>query len=63
MTRKHFEAIAKVFKDRKYTIGGPSAEHLRRCLVGDMADYLATTNDQFNRQRFLTACDVNAEDE
>jgi len=46
MTRKHFQLIADVLRD-----SGAAAD-----LVFAMADALATTNPNFDRDRFLEAC-------
>lgn len=46
MTRKHFEAIAAILQRDK-------ASHE---LIIHMADYLGTTNPNFDRFRFITAC-------
>jgi len=50
LTRKHFEAIAKAIREMPDI---NSAE--RRRIAEHQADYLATTNRQFDRQRFVEA--------
>lgn len=60
MTRKHFEAIAKII--RQNTISNPAMGFDEGFDTGviavaiDLADYFATTNPNFDRARFLIAC-------
>lgn len=51
MTRRHFEAIAAI-------TASISNDETRRMVATKQADYLATTNDLFDRSRFLTACGI-----
>ena len=46
MTRKHFEAIAKVLNDQRAPLA----------LCASLAREFADTNPLFNTVRFLTAC-------
>lgn len=56
MTKKHYEAIATIFL------------HHKRCkdmdfqpsqsIEKDLADYFATDNKNFNREKFLQACGI-----
>ena len=46
MTKKHFEAIAKILRDGK---ADPT-------LVQSLAQYFATTNPNFDAERFVKAC-------
>jgi hypothetical protein len=62
MTRKDFQLIAQTIadlmasqKDRGAFAHTPSLEEVAQ----ELADALATTNPQFDRTRFLTACGVN----
>ncbi len=48
MSKKHFELIARVLKD--YGLSHP------RILITKMADALAETNPNFDRDRFISAC-------
>ena len=56
MTRKDFQLIANVFKERGYKE--------TRCRKGmfvfaqDIADALTTTNPRFDREKFLKACEA-----
>jgi hypothetical protein len=65
MTRKHFEAIAKIIRDaaavpafqyphqREYFDGQVAAVEF---ITEDLADYFATVNPNFDRERFIRAC-------
>ncbi|WP_164893172.1 MULTISPECIES: hypothetical protein [unclassified Mesorhizobium] len=55
MTKKDFIAIAKLFKQRKEFCSDESQDDLLT-LAGDLADYCKTTNPEFDRKRFMTAC-------
>ncbi len=46
MTKKHFEAIAKILRDND---ADPT-------LVYELAQYFATTNHNFDAERFVKAC-------
>lgn len=48
MTKKHYEEIAKAIRSSyNYTV---------QC--NRLADYFATDNPKFNRERFLLACGI-----
>lgn len=55
MSRADYEGIAKVLKSWKvldaFLLGNPHS-----LLCEDMADYLATTNPLFDRDKFIKAC-------
>lgn len=53
MTKKHYEVIAKIIKDAKVE---PNA---RNTMANVMASGLKDTNPQFNRERFVKACELN----
>jgi hypothetical protein len=58
MTRKHFEAIARIFA------GHPAIRSSEVKSIGyDIADYLGTQNPNFDRARFLKAAGIYSEDE
>jgi hypothetical protein len=61
MTRQDFQLIADVFNEaREWSEGYSRDESCRRILAERMADKLATTNERFDRARFLKACGVEA---
>lgn len=57
MTRKDFQLVADVFK-RQQSVFVPKSVgwHAVRATAASMADALATTNINFKRERFMTAC-------
>lgn len=55
MTRKHFEAIAKAFRQR-YENADPRAIEELGYLADDLGNVLAEFNPQFDHQRFVSAC-------
>ena len=64
LTRKDFKAIANIIKRNKTRIGIEDVAQLtyglpclRPAIIGDIADYLATQNPRFDRQKFLVACE------
>lgn len=61
MTKKHFEAIARILN--MYSLNNPAPgtfdEGYHDAAFGianDMADLFASENPRFNREKFLTAC-------
>lgn len=66
MTRKDFNLIASVFKDMAKwydEYGNVTNDHAietRANIANALADGLATTNPNFDRERFLVACGVEA---
>ena len=57
MTKRHFEAIAAIIR-RLSTIHVPdeNGQGMLLTVTNDLADYFATVNSNFDRQRFLSAC-------
>ena len=57
MTKKHFETIAAIIR-RLSTIAVPdeSGQGMLSAVAVDLADYFATVNPNFDRERFLKAC-------
>ena len=53
MTRKHFKAIANILSTVRNTEGYDKATVAE--IAVRKADYLSTTNELFNEQRFLDA--------
>lgn len=62
MTRKHYVAIASLFKtkiDRYNSIRkGSDMADATAHLAYDMADYFEKENPSFNRGKFLSACGI-----
>jgi hypothetical protein len=59
MTRKDFQLIADVLKPWITRDGTPGVEDaLCASIARDFADKLASTNPNFDRERFLRACGV-----
>lgn len=62
MTKKHFEALARILKDNQVEI---HSDFDRGYIAGvegvahEMADYFASENPRFNRKQFLTACGIS----
>lgn len=54
MTKKHYEAIARVF--RRNTDLPAAAGAAVRETARELADVLQADNPRFDRDRFLTAC-------
>jgi hypothetical protein len=54
MTRKDFVLIANIIKAYRAAIGSVHADQMAR----DFASALRSTNPEFKRDRFLTACGV-----
>ena len=61
MTRKHFEAMAKVLLETKDEFGMTTYGYNR--LVERMADICQETNEHFQRDRFYQACKHGQYDE
>jgi len=55
MSRKHFVAIAAAIQAQRLD---PAMDKSLDALARDLAGTLASTNSNFNRSRFLTACGV-----
>jgi hypothetical protein len=54
MTRKHYIAIAKILK----STDGIHDYACKAAIAKSMADYFESNNQNFDRERFLTACGV-----
>jgi hypothetical protein len=63
MTKKHYTAIANVLKaeydDAMYRTEDFSEPALIQEVAENLADYFATDNPKFNRERFLGACGID----
>lgn len=60
-TRQHYKAIAAIIKDciEKHKSGGFGSllcDEVRKSLTSELADYFASDNPRFDRQKFLEAC-------
>lgn len=56
MSRKHYKAIAALFKMNVQFFG--PAEFMRQRLARDMGVYLASQNPKFEFDKFMDACGV-----
>lgn len=58
--KKDFKAIAEIIKDNTDEICDDNHSHFmilpRNRVAFELADYLATQNPRFDRQKFLNAC-------
>ena len=54
MTRKDFVAIAKILSNNRVHNGTHQIYHADE-LVNDIAEYLTTTNENFDKLRFIEA--------
>jgi len=53
LTRKHFKAIAEIIRP----FFCPQSD-IKRIFCENLADYFATENERFDRNKFLKACGV-----
>lgn len=53
MTKKHYEAIAKIV-----AVQDDKEAYILYPIINDLADYFQTDNKLFDRSRFLQACGV-----
>ena len=51
LTRKHFEAVARILKDNR----GPYKQGVINTMSEDFADYFKRENRNFDRERFIQA--------
>jgi hypothetical protein len=64
MTRKHFEAVAEIIKHNSVDISHDPTDHERGrdmqsfLISSDLADYFANENPNFDRARFMKACQL-----
>ena len=63
MTRKHFEAVARILKAEKDAGPDYNLEHRRdvhevtvSAIAHGLVEFFGTENERFDRERFLTAC-------
>lgn len=62
MTREHFQAIADIIKDARYSVSIYSADEVQpttaaiiQRIAYDLADFFAGDNPNFDRDRFFRA--------
>ena len=60
MNKKHFEAIAAIIANTEACDGNGFAESLAKVstIAESLADYFATQNKLFDREKFLAACGI-----
>ena len=59
VTKKDFKAMAKIINNNtheQFCIGGNTVWLSKQYTCRDIADYFATQNPRFDRQKFLDAC-------
>ena len=56
LTRKDFEAIAKMINDNIILVGEAKGQILTEDFVRNMRDYLKGKNPKFDTERFIKAC-------
>ena len=60
MTKKHYEALARILSSQMCDAEMETCQHTVRLITRDIADYLATENPRFDRSRFLKACGLES---
>jgi len=59
MTRKHVKAIAAIIAEKGcYSEPGNERDMVIKHIAEDLADYFASENQNFDRERFLKACGI-----
>jgi len=56
MTKKDFVAIAEIIKKNSSKVYGATFTDVTREVVNDLADYFEAQNPNFDRDRFIKAC-------
>lgn len=57
MTRKHFRAIAQTLAWHNQHATNDSERHVIKSIAEDLASICALTNEHFDHNRFLAACE------
>ncbi len=57
MTRKHFEAIAKIVEGSTHANDSESIN--KKYLVGMMCEYFELINNRFDGEKFVKACSID----
>lgn len=61
MTRKNFEAVARVISDERVDWqDNPQVQNALSYVVSGLASHFSTENDNFDRARFVEACSMGA---
>jgi hypothetical protein len=63
MSRKDFVALATTLNNALRQAPDRRAAEITRTTIRDIADYCATSNSNFNRSTFFTACGLTADGE
>ena len=65
LTRKHFKAIATIISHGHYGYGACDADYYNaglfdasNIIANDLAEYFKKDNSNFNREKFLKACNL-----
>jgi hypothetical protein len=59
--KRHYEAIALAMQQSRFlVIDSPATGNQWECVVKYLADMLAEDNSQFERERFIRACEPGA---
>ena len=59
MSRKHYIRVAKIVKDNTLVKGGKMLPTLSKvAVVSELCTMFKADNSLFDRQRFISACDV-----
>lgn len=61
MTKKHFEAIAKIIKEEKEASSNEDADVMANAIALRLSQYFITENHHFDPYRFLRACGIRPE--
>lgn len=59
MTKKHYEAIAKIMNEQGSKCHAIKLMGLQEQTCEQLADYFVTDNPKFDRTRFLQACGID----
>ena len=62
-TKKHYKTIAEIINettDESVSIGVIYPKIDKRKFVFELADYFEQDNPQFDRERFIKACDISS---
>jgi hypothetical protein len=60
MTKKHYEAIARIVSAMlRYEAQNPAEEARIRDIACRLADYFQSENSKFNRARFIVSCGLS----